>query len=415
MIINEIQKKYYKNKIQLEARIEYGDKEETLWYSFDRELDSYLTITKHDGFLVGVLLLGMKLGEDIHVKGKLSPKLYYNLSNYYINILKSVIPEYHSIKIYHEGFLREKDYESGSGVVTGFSAGIDSFCTLYDHMQHSVPEEYKITHFLFNNVGSHGEWNSEIAEKVFHDRFNLIKGYSDVSSIPFIKVNSNLSSILNMEFPQTHVPRNVSTALLLQGLIGKYYYASAYKYQDCFVGQSYELGHADPFSIHLLSTETLECISSGCQHSRVEKTANVSTMETSRDWLNVCVIPNPDGSNCSTCVKCSRTLFTLELLGEIDKYNKVFDLDKWNSYKKRYIRKTILNKSNQSHLVDEIRQLATTKNYKFSITDRILGAIVSFNVLPDRRKTNRFKIILKIKLPDRIYLMMKNIYRVVRK
>ena len=55
-------------------------KNQAILENFD--LSKILTIEKHDGFLVGSLLLAMKIGSDIYIEGKLSPKLYYNLTNY---------------------------------------------------------------------------------------------------------------------------------------------------------------------------------------------------------------------------------------------------------------------------------------------------------------------------------------------
>jgi hypothetical protein len=70
----------------LQSNIEYGRKQEKLWYSVDRKYGQYLTSEKVDAFVVGILPLAMELGEDITVKGTISEKLYHNLTNYYINI-----------------------------------------------------------------------------------------------------------------------------------------------------------------------------------------------------------------------------------------------------------------------------------------------------------------------------------------
>ena len=80
--------------------------------------------------------------------------------------------------------------------MTGFSAGIDSFCTVYDHLHRDIQDEYRITHFLFNNVGSHGD--GEKGKELFNSRFNLIKGFCDEEAVPILKVNSNLNQILDL-------------------------------------------------------------------------------------------------------------------------------------------------------------------------------------------------------------------------
>jgi hypothetical protein len=377
MIIWPITKIQHNGCVKLQAQVEYENKNNLLWYTFDDSVAEYLTDEVHDGFLVGLLPLAMKTGEDIIVKGAISERLFYNLSNYYVEILTRIIPSFKKVKIIPESLSDGSRIPSQGGVITGFSAGIDSFCTIYDHFLESTPSNYKITHLLFNNVGSHGEFDAIKAESVFLSRYELIKGFAKESKLPFIRVNSNLSDLLKMNFQQTHVPRNVSSVLMLQKLIGKYYYASTYRYEDSFVGKTYDMAYSDPFAVHLLSTEKLECISSGCQHSRVVKTERVSNVPSSRDWLNVCVSPKEDGSNCSTCWKCNRTLITFEILGVIDSYKNVFDLGKWKWSKKWYIPEVILNSKNKDPLVAEIRLLARNKNYTFTWKQKVFGAFVT--------------------------------------
>ena len=391
MIIGSIKKHLEKDVIKLESLIEYNEESRLLWYSFDKSVSNYVTDEVHDGFLVGLLLLGMKLGEDIYIKGAISEKLYYNLTNYYMDIVASVSPEFKKIKIYPERLSKGNEFESKGEVITGFSAGIDSFCTIYDHSTNETPDGYKITHFLFNNVGSHGEYNDGKAEELFLSRYELIKGFTTESGLDFIKVNSNLSSFLKMNFQQTHTPRNVSSVLMLQKLIGKYYYASSYRYQDSFVGKAYDMAFSDPFAIHLLSTEALNCISSGCQHSRVEKTRRVSEVPSSKEWLNVCVTPTNNGGNCSSCSKCNRTLITLEILDKINDYKKVFDIGTWNYAKKWYIPEVILNKKNKDPLINEIRELASAKDFSFSVGQKALGLLVSY-------------------MPNNLYSFFKKVY-----
>lgn len=382
MIIGPIQKIHSNDNVIVQVPVEYGDKNNLLWYEFDGKIEPYITTEKHDGFLVGLLLLGMKLGEDVHVQGNISAKLFYNLTQYYMDIVQAVIPEFHKVQITADKLVDDNGYKKGHGVITGFSAGIDSFSLIHDHLDPDIPDEYKVTHFLYNNVGSHGEWESEKANELFNKRYELIKGFSSEVSIPFIKINSNLSDVLQMDFQQTHTPRNVSSVLLLQGLIGKYLYASTYQYKDCYIGKAYDMAYADPFALHLLSTESLECISAGSQYSRIEKTRLITDYSPAQSWLNVCGSTRGRADNCSVCWKCNRTLFTLELLGKLDAFSDVFNLERWNWSRKWFIPETILNKKVKSPLIEEIRDLAKQQNYTFSLRDRVLHLIIQ--ILPTR-------------------------------
>jgi hypothetical protein len=161
--------------------------------------------------------------------------------------------------------------------------------------------------------------------------------------------------------------------LLFQKLFAKYYYASAYRYADCYLGPTHDLAYTDPAAVHLLSTESLEALSVGCQRSRVEKTARLSDFEASYRFLNVCSDPGAFGVNCSTCSKCCRTLLTLELLGKIDEYGAVFDLSRYSRARDRYI-VTLLANPHES-FNNEILEFANSIGYRFSRRHRIVGAL----------------------------------------
>jgi len=101
----------------------------------------------------------MRLSEDIEVKGAVSEKLYFNLIHSYMKIMQLVLPELKMVNIDAERLDNGKNAKCEGAVVTGFSAGVDSFCTVYDHYYNATPA-YKITHFVYNNVGAHGAYNS---------------------------------------------------------------------------------------------------------------------------------------------------------------------------------------------------------------------------------------------------------------
>jgi len=370
MIINPVSTKKENGKVRVESLIEYAGKKEVLWYAVEEKYEQYLTTNRLDAFLVGSLLLGMRTGEDIVVRGAISEKLYYNLKNYYMSMVSCILPFAKHVNVAVEMLDNGYDSECLNAVVTGFSGGIDSFCTISDHLSGEVPPGYRITHFLFNNVGA-------FTDRLFCKRYELVKPFARELGLEFVTVDSNLNQVLQLDFDKTHEPRNMSCVLLLQKLFGKYYYASAYSYRDARIGGADDMAYADAAAMHLLSTESLECISSGGQYSRTEKTRRVAKLESARRFLNVCTSPVSD-VNCSTCWKCCRTLFTLELLGELEKFDAVFDLEKWRRVKRWYIADTVLNfKKRKDPLTLEVRQLAEDVGYRFSVYERLFSLLVS--------------------------------------
>ena len=353
---------------QVSVQSSRGD--EKLWYSIENSYKNLLSESS-DAALVALLIPAMLIGEDIHIEGIISERLLHNISGPLQKLLQIIIPSLHLIKVNSDNVCLDRKLPA-SGVATGFSGGIDSYSVLADHYQTETNERFKVTHLLFNNVGSHGRKG----EDLFKKRYEGLLAASKKLSLPFIMINSNLDSFFGkkVSFQKTHTLRNLSVALLLQKGIGHYLYASAYKYSDIFVGPTYGIAHIDTIILPLLSTDRLEATSSGSEYSRVEKTLAVAQIPDSHNFLDVCVNPKntSDYTNCSTCWKCLRTLATLDIAGLLKHYSASFDLNRYNNKKHQYFIKLL--KSNDP-LLREIAQFAKARNYQFPLSSRILQAL----------------------------------------
>jgi hypothetical protein len=261
--------------------------------------------------------------------------------------------------------------------MTGFSGGIDSFCVLADHLLGSPPPSYKITHLLFNNVGSHGD-DASHASRVFHDRYRHIERAAAELGIPIVRVDSNITDLLRMDFQVTVSTRNISAILQLQKLCKRFVFASGYRYQDCYTGEVDNQAYSDPVAIPLLSTETFDCISAGCEYSRVQKTIRVADLELAHRYLNVCASDNGKGTNCSTCFKCRRTLVTLDILGKLDQFAGVFDLRHYRRHRSAYI--VALLRNGDHPFLEEMLEYARTVGFRFPLRCRM--AAVFLKALP---------------------------------
>jgi hypothetical protein len=131
-----------------------------------------------------------------------------------------------------------------------------------------------------------------------------------------------------------------------------------------------------PLQFILLSTETLECISTGSEFSRLEKTLKMSKVPDAHNWLNVCISPDvTTGKNCSVCPKCCRTLLTLEVLGITDEFKNVFNLDKWQRIRRRYVI-TGLAAIDKDPYIKEIVSYAEKNNFSFKTSDFVAAKIL---------------------------------------
>jgi hypothetical protein len=331
------------NSVTVSAKFNLNNNSEVLWYSFPKEFEEYVVIEQLDGFLVGLLFLALKTGNDIKLEGPISARLLYTLNNYVIDALCLINPVYKKIKIIAESAV-SNNFNKGGVAGTGMSCGVDSFTTYCDHVELEPP--YKIDYFLFCNVGSHGDFGGQKARRVFFERMENVEGFTKETNRKLIPVDSNLSEILKMKFQQTYNFRTISCVLLLQKLFKNYYYSSGTRF-DHFSFNKEEIADVDMLIIPNLSTESTTMFVSALKYSRIQRTGLIANFPETFNHLDVCTQPaNKRGGklNCSKCYKCTRTMLTLDLWGKLDHYSNVFDICYFIKNKHRYIGKLISKK-----------------------------------------------------------------------
>jgi hypothetical protein len=328
---------------------------QTLWYEFDATLAAPALTNRLDGFAVAALLIALESGEpELLIEGAVSERLLYHLQRQFLPILRIAMRGAKPVCI-RAACVDSLGQPAGRCVATGYSGGIDSFYTIAQHSGPEAPPGYRLTHLLFLNVGSHGRGAGGRA--IFKDRWNLVKDAGAALGLQILRVDSNLDDFLETRFEQLLLPRVASAVLCLQGLFSKFLLSSSHQLRDVFIGETPDLTYADPATVHLFSTESLEIVPVGGDVSRVEKTRRVVTLPAARQFLNVCINPLPGGHNCSRCVKCLRTLATLDLLGELDGFGRVFDLDAYRRFSRRGQYLLLLRGRSDDRYIKEIYDL----------------------------------------------------------
>lgn len=321
-----------------------------LWFSTTEKYAHGLSGNRLDGFLVGMIFPAMQYGEDIHLEGCVSKKLLFNLNNYVIPLLMVFSPSAKRIKVTADEISTER--LNCRGVGTGFSGGVDSFCTIYDRYELEKDPDYKINSFLFLNVGSHGIGNTEeeriFARTKFHNRYEYLSAFPKELDLDFIPLDSNLHQFHPWGHQLTHSLTTVSGVFIMQNLFNKYYFASTgfsylelLKYYEAYLNR--DVAIFDPTLLPLLSTESLELIADGTQYSRIEKMLHIVDYEPVHRYLNVCVGVQETHENCSVCSKCSRTLMTLNSIGRLDEFAHLFNIGKYKKQAElRYVCQQVL-------------------------------------------------------------------------
>jgi hypothetical protein len=331
MYISNFRKCIINNKTRVECVIDYVNK--ILIETDEKFIDGVQE--NYDGFLVLVLVVAMKKNEDIEIDGKVSFKLYYNIVNHIMPIIKIIHPDFEIIKIKVNGFTDEK-FDTNYGVGCGLSCGVDSLCCIEDYYFKQC-KSYKLTHLTNFFAGA------TTNRTVYENKLINIGNYIDEIGLDFMQVNTNFYKINNLEHQYFHTLRNLSIPLFFQKLFNKYYYASSFSYVNSkIIPGSQSITSTEPILIPFLSTENIEIILHGAQYSRLRKTNIISHNKLAHKYLDVCVHPNyyetiKEKINCSKCFKCLRTCATLDYYNSLYKFENVFDLEIYNKYKKEYL------------------------------------------------------------------------------
>lgn len=350
-----------------------NNKEIYLKYSI--EYEKYIS-SNYDGPLILALPIAMRNNEKIIIKGKVSYKLFHNVTHYLMKIINIMIPECKPINIEVDGFSYSKEYNN-IGVGCGLSCGIDSLCCLQDYyfdIEDDSP--YKLTHVTNFDAGASG--NNSI---VFNKRVSNVELYCQETTLNILKVVTNFTSINNFEHQKIHVLRNLAIPLFFQKLFCKYYFSSGQSYpnerlfNNNFTIKNVEVQHIlfDPIIMNLISTENLEFIIHGSQYTRPQKTLKVSDNSLSYKYLDVCinggfVSKNNTILNCSTCWKCMQTLATLDYYKKLHHYKNVFELKKYHNHKNKYLK----DLKNDEPYQQEILELYKNNN-KICILKKMYG------------------------------------------
>ena len=350
LIIN----KPYIDGNKLISKIEYENKEYELFFEVEDKYIQYLCDDNANSFLIALLPFFVKHNYDVVVKGKISSKLYYQITNYLLPLL---CKEFKKEKINIKCELTDKEYNSRA-VGASISCGVDSFYTLLKHQNCDDPG-YNITHLCFFNAGSNGEYGGEGARKLYKDRISNIEKFCNEYNYPLVTVDSNMNELIMMN----HQCRNTFTTLAcvftLEKLFGKYYFASCFGFNGSHIDH-FDTTYYDILNVHCLSSENISFYCSGIETTRLEKLKYISDKSITYDYLNVCV--GSTAENCGTCPKCMRTLTELDSIKKTNLYKNVFDLDKFKKNRaKIYSEILINNKDRVNHefyqeIIDECKR-----------------------------------------------------------
>ncbi|MFA6939910.1 MAG: hypothetical protein WCQ54_02870 [Clostridiaceae bacterium] len=336
--IGTIKKEIIGNSARVSAEINFDGYKKILFFETSQGNAEYLCDDKADGFLLGLIVVALKMHSDITIESPVSQRLLYGLNTFLIPALLKMNPEFENISIYPMYTTNQKSNKF-DGAATAISCGVDSFYTVLRNIDLKIPDSNRLTHLVLFNAGNFGlEYEDSLRE--FQKQIEFVKPACNSLNLPLIWLNSNLMEFVRFSFEQVHTFCNISCALALQNLITTFYYSSGHSIEEFKLSFS-DSSHYDLINEIALKTESFEMISFGGLVSRFNKTKYISDSMTVKENLNVCVdskIARKEFTkrNCSKCFKCIRTMTSLDVLGTLGNYDKVFDLNIYYKNKSKY-------------------------------------------------------------------------------
>ena len=270
----------------------------------------------------------------------MSERLYYQIKNHIIPHINFNNQDKSNIIEIDTPFARETYNGSWNG--TGISLGVDSFTTIHEYLEESMPEEYRLTHVVHLKAGAHHgmkkDFDKDLETRLFNEENDRVQRYCKEHKLPLITIETNIYEITSKEFDwdfsDVHAYHNLGTILILQNYFRNYYYASASPMTGISIDIRRDTERYERWLLPLISTENTNFYSANKNMNRWERTKYISQFEDTHNYLHVCW---QNSENCGRCGKCIRTQIQLDFMGILNKYKNVFDLDAYYKNKKKYL------------------------------------------------------------------------------
>lgn len=361
---------------------EVNDIEKEIFFTVPNEYGEYLCYEIADCFVVAMLLPAMFSGQNIIVNAPISEMLFYQIENNVTYTLSKVFDK-PIIKVFPESTIIPNF--NPTAVATGFSGGVDSFTTLLQHLN-DVPNSLKISHLTLFNVGSYGNVY-EKTQRDFLDDLKRAEEFSKIVKIPLVNISSNFNYFYNdknniiYHFAPRLTTSLVSAVLSLQKLFKYYFISSSRTIDKIRFDKPYNQSYYEMLMASFLSNDNCHIQIANGNLNRVEKTKYIVDNNLVKSRLYVCAADIYNNAystnflkdttpNCSECIKCKQTMITLDLLGKLDEYSNLFDVEKYKKYKKSlYI--SVLANYKRDDFMKDVYDLMIETNYKIPLNYKL--------------------------------------------
>lgn len=304
--------------MRLVASVQLGEGPIELWFAFAPEYEPWAVPERSDAFVLLLLEYALWSGRDLICEAPVTDRLLCQLNDILMPQMAAFTKDFAPARIVADPAPEVTSIANGVG--TGLSCGVDSFYTIYRHLDGGYAQ---LTHLFFNNVGALTK-DPARAEEIFEQKRERFAGVAAELGLPLVAVNTNMLEVLKGCPDGVTQPGAIKNAACLYALkrgLSAYWVSSG-----CATGDfRYAFESNDPYLPMITQAVTigeLLVLPCGTEVPRIEKLRAIAGEGVVRLHLSVCA-----GENCGRCAKCTRTLFELYSLGMLEDFREVFDVD----------------------------------------------------------------------------------------
>lgn len=310
------------------------DMPDRLSFSVDLGHADALDVDEPNWAAMTLLYPAMLMGHDLVIESDVSALLLNNMRNDLMALIRNFEPLAKPIKI-EAGQSSRRLSDAGREVMSGFSAGVDSFTTLTKFTDPQLHPDLRLTALGTFHVGALG---SPRDSSLLATALDLIRPIARDHGLKLYSLTSDIGPVFKaakpfgpVDFSKTVGFRNAAAALALQKGVQTYMTAGNRSYRTATYGRTTTTERMDPVFQPLLGTESLRMVPAVAGLSRFEKVCFLADRAAPRRYLNPCVVqqdrrPSNGVLNCSACWKCTQTMLDLEVAGKLDAFAGVFDV-----------------------------------------------------------------------------------------
>jgi len=296
--------------LAVSARVDVGrrDLPDAVWFEVPARFGDLL-VARADAFAALLCPLAMALGEDLDVRGPLSPRLLLGLREWQEAVHAWLPGTFRVARVEAAELSRPA---GGGSVAAAFSGGVDSFYTLWCHLAKNEPvPELRVGRALFVqgidiDAGEAGRFD-ELARA-----YAELLARHGVELVPIRTNAKDFSRRLRKGFRVGTMP--MAAALALGAGLARFLSPASHVYDNL------EPWASHPGLDYLLATETLEVVYHGGGLTRLDKLRVLADWEATHTHLRVCRRGGAGAPNCGRCQKCIGTMVRLEVLGALSHY-----------------------------------------------------------------------------------------------